>query len=94
MHATTQNTSTSTSNTTNAKAKRRGDAARAANAELAQIPDALAWSGLGRSTFYKKAAAGDIRMKKMGSRSLVVMSSLRDLIAKLPEATLRKPTTA
>ena len=84
----------STTTTSTTTTKRQGDATRAANAELAQIPDALAWSGIGRSTFYKRAAAGDIRMVEMGSRSLVVMSSLRDLIAKLPEATLRKPTAS
>ena len=96
MHATTQNTCTSSSTnassgSTNTKAKRQGDAQRAAHAATASVLDACAFSGIGRSTLYKKAAAGHLLLVKIGSRSLVDMASLRDMIAKLPEAKLRKP---
>lgn len=77
-------------NTANPRRK-PGDAARAAHAELAHIQDASAWSGIGRSTLYKRAAAGQIRLVKLGARSLVDMKSLRALMDNLPEASLRKP---
>jgi hypothetical protein len=81
-------------NTTDAtprpRRKAQGDASRAASAGLASIPDACAYAGCGRSTLYVRAAAGDLRMVKLGVKSLIDMDSLRAMIARLPEASLRQ----
>jgi hypothetical protein len=66
-----------------------GNAARAEHAGLASIPDACAFAGCGRSTLYLKAAAGELRLVKLGTKSLIDMDSLRGMLARLPEATLR-----
>jgi hypothetical protein len=66
-----------TSNATKAKIKPTGNAERAAHAALASIPDASAFSGIGRSTLYKKAEAGELLFVKAGSKTLVDMSTLR-----------------
>jgi hypothetical protein len=41
------------------------------------IPDASRVSGLSRSEIYRRLAAGDIRAVKSGSRTLILMDSLR-----------------
>ena len=74
---------------TSPNAKTQGNAERAAHAALASIADAVAWSGIGRSRLYELAAAGQVRFRKAGSRTLCDMASLKTLIASLPEATLR-----
>jgi excisionase family DNA binding protein len=70
-------------------AKRKGDAQQAAHAALAPIPDAYAYAGIGRSTLYTLVAAGELRLVKVGTRSLIDMASMRALIGRLPEASLR-----
>jgi hypothetical protein len=57
----------------------------------APIPDACRVSGLSRSEIYRRLAAGDIHAVKSGSRTLVLMDSLRAHIASLPAATFRAP---
>ena len=57
----------------------------------APIPDACRISGLSRSEIYRRLAAGDIHAVKSGSRTLVLMDSLRAHIASLPAATFRAP---
>jgi len=51
------------------------------------IPAACATSGLSRSEIYRRLAAGDIHAIKSGSRTLVLMDSLRAHLASLPPAT-------
>jgi hypothetical protein len=55
------------------------------------IPDAQRVSGLSRSEIYRRLAAGDIRAIKSGSRTLILMDSLRAHLAALPAATFRAP---
>ncbi len=50
---------------------------------------AVAWSGLSRSTIYRMAAHGRVRLVKAGRSTLVDAGSLRAVIAGLPPATLR-----
>ena len=57
----------------------------------APIPDACCISGLSRSEIYRRLAAGDIRAVKSGSRTLILMDSLRAHLASLPAATFRAP---
>jgi hypothetical protein len=58
----------------------------------AAIPDACRISGLSRSEIYRRLAAGDIQAIKSGSRTLVLMDSLRAHLASLPPATFRTRT--
>ena len=53
------------------RASSRGDAQRAAHAAFASIADACAYAGVGRSTMYARAAAGQVRLVKIGARTLV-----------------------
>jgi hypothetical protein len=55
------------------------------------IPDAQRVSGLSRSEIYRRLAAGDLCAVKSGSRTLVLMDSLRAHLASLPAATFRAP---
>lgn len=57
----------------------------------ASIPDACRISGLSRSEIYRRLAAGDIHAVKSGSRTLILMDSLRAHLANLPPATFRTP---
>jgi excisionase family DNA binding protein len=60
----------------------------------APIGDACQISGLSRSEIYRQLAAGDIRAIKSGSRTLILMESLRAYLASLPVATFRTPKGA
>lgn len=50
------------------------------------VPNAVRFSGIGRSTLYKLLGAGQIESRKLGGRTLVVTASLRAYIAALPDA--------
>ena len=50
---------------------------------------AVAWSGLSRSTIYRMAAQGRVRLVKAGRSTLVDADSLRAVVAGLPPATVR-----
>lgn len=58
--------------------------------EMVALPKASALFGLSRSGLYRLAAAGQIRMVKIGSRTLVDASSVRGFLRDLPEAQLRR----
>lgn len=58
------------------------------------IPEATIISGLSRSEIYRRLAAGDIRAVKSGSRTLVLVDSLRAHIASLPAAEFRAKAAA
>ena len=60
----------------------------------APIPDACRISGLSRSEIYRRLVTGDIRAVKSGSRTLILMDSLRAHLASLPLATFRAPKGA
>ena len=60
----------------------------------APIPDACRISGLSRSEIYRRLATGDIRAVKSGSRTLILMESLRAHLMSLPPATYRAPKGA
>jgi hypothetical protein len=57
----------------------------------APIRDACRVSGLSRSEMYRRLAAGDVRAIKSGSRTLILMDSLRAYLARLPAATFGAP---
>jgi hypothetical protein len=59
----------------------------------APISDAVRISGLSRSEIYRRLAVGDILAVKNGSRTLILMASVRDYLARLPAATFRAPAT-
>ncbi len=52
----------------------------------ASIPRACAMSGLSRSAIYRQAAAGRIRLIKVGRSTLVDMASVRHFLSGLPAA--------
>jgi hypothetical protein len=58
------------------------------------ISDAQRLSGLSRSEIYRRLAAGDLRAVKSGSRTLILMASLRAHLDSLPAATFRAPKAA
>ncbi|MGD0109012.1 MAG: helix-turn-helix domain-containing protein [Rhodopila sp.] len=60
----------------------------------ASIPDACRISGLSRSEIYRRLAVGDIHAVKNGSRTLILLDSLRAYLASLPAATFRAPRAA
>jgi hypothetical protein len=60
----------------------------------APIAEAVRISGLSRSEIYRRLTAGDIVAVKNGSRTLIVMASVRDYLARLPIATFRAPAAA
>lgn len=53
------------------------------------IPDAQRFSGLSRSELYRRLAAGDIKALKVGSRTLILVESLRQYLVSRPAATFR-----
>lgn len=55
---------------------------------------AAATSGLSRSTIYRAAGEGKIKLLKLGRSTLVDMESVRAFLASLPTATIRAPKQA
>lgn len=62
-------------------------------AEMGTIADTRARFGIPRSTQYRLAVAGHIRMIKLGRTTLVDFASVRAFLASAPEAALRSPGT-
>ncbi|WP_043358800.1 DNA-binding protein [Belnapia sp. F-4-1] len=58
------------------------------------LPHAPAVTGLSRSTIYREAARGNIRLIKAGRSTLVDMASMRAFLASLPTASIRAPQQA
>jgi hypothetical protein len=50
------------------------------------IPEAVALSGIGRSTLYKLFADGALVPRKSGKRTLILVSDLEKLVLALPVA--------
>jgi excisionase family DNA binding protein len=50
------------------------------------LTDAARRAGIGRTLLYEAINRGDLRVKKMGRRSLVLADDLRAWLASLPEA--------
>ncbi len=57
----------------------------------APIPEASRVSGLSCSEIYRRLAAGDISAVKSGSRTLIVMDSLRSASGQPPRGELPRP---
>lgn len=57
----------------------------------APIPKAIAILGIGRSTLYKEAARGNVRLIKCGWRTLVDIQQALEWMATLPEASIAAP---
>ena len=53
------------------------------------IDQAVRASGLSRATIYRLAGQGRIRPRKLGRRTLILASELRDLLQALPAAPIR-----
>ena len=62
-----------------------------ATAETGTIADTRARFGIPRSTLYRLAAAGHVRMVKLGRTTLVDFASVRAFLASAPAAALRSP---
>ena len=58
------------------------------------IPDAIRISGLSRSEIYRRLAAGDLEAIKSGTRTLILMDSIKRYLASLPTAQYRGPKAA
>lgn len=58
--------------------------------EMVPLPKAPGIFGLSRSALYRLAAAGQVRMLKIGSRTLVDAKSVRDFLETLPRIELRQ----
>ncbi len=58
------------------------------------IADAVTFSGLSRSEVYRQLATGKLRAVKSGSRTLVLVESIRAYLASLPAATFRAAKAA
>jgi hypothetical protein len=71
--------------------RRKESASATVEPLMVPIPEAQRFSGLSRSEIYRRLAGGDILAVKNGSRTLVVMESLRLYLASLPPATFRAP---
>lgn len=56
------------------------------------LPEAVQFSGLGRTRLYSLAAEGRISFRKCGKRTLVLADDLRRLLAELPPAPIRCPS--
>lgn len=56
--------------------------------EMMPLPRVPGWSGLSRTTLYRLAATGRIRMVKAGARTLVDCASVRAFLATLPPANI------
>lgn len=74
-----------------AKAKPRLDAASTAPVEMGTIADTRARFAIPRSTLYRLAAAGHVRMVKLGRTTLVDFASVRAFLANAPVAALCSP---
>ncbi len=77
-----------------AKENATGGSAPSRNPDILQplampLARAVTWSGLSRSTLYRMAAEGRVRLVKCGRSTLVDASSLRALVAALPPAAVR-----
>ena len=53
------------------------------------LPRAPAVTGMSRSAIYRAAAAGHIRLLKLGKSTLVDLASVRAFLASLPTAEIR-----
>jgi excisionase family DNA binding protein len=51
---------------------------------LLRLPDACRFIGVGRSKFYELVGRGEIEVVKVGTRTLVPMTSLEQFIRRLP----------
>ncbi len=55
------------------------------------VAAAMVASGLSRSSIYREAGRGNIRLLKLGRTTLVDMASVRAFLATLPVAPIRAP---
>ena len=60
-------------------------------AEMGTIADTRARFGIPRSTLYRLASAGHVRMVKLGRTTLVDFASVRAFLGNAPTVTLRAP---
>jgi excisionase family DNA binding protein len=60
----------------------------------APILDACRFSGLSRSEIYRCLGDGRLQAVKSGSRTLILMDTVRAYLASLPRATFRAPKSA
>ena len=58
------------------------------------VQGAVEISGMSRSAVYRELANGNLRAVKSGSRTLVLVESIRSYLANLPAATFRQARAA
>ena len=54
--------------------------------EAVSIAEASAMSGVGRTRLYAEIAGGNLRARKFGRRTIVLVSDLKTFLASLPSA--------
>jgi excisionase family DNA binding protein len=60
---------------------------------MISVADAMALAGLGKTSIYRLAAAGQFRIRKVGRRSLIERAEFASYLANLPAASLKQPKT-
>jgi hypothetical protein len=66
----------------------------APSTEMGRVPLACATFGVSRAGLYRLAGQGNVRLLKIGGRTLVDFSSVRAYLAGLPIANIRPPRKA
>ena len=59
---------------------------------LLTIPECCRLAAIGRTKFYELVASGEIPIRKVGRKTLVAASDLRDWVERLPVAETRSAT--
>lgn len=54
--------------------------------EAVSIAEAASMSGVGRTRLYSAISAGDLRARKFGRRTIILLSDLQAFLASLPSA--------
>ena len=59
---------------------------------LYTVGEACRTLSIGRTKFYALVASGEIPIRKIGTKTLVASSDLRDWVARIPKVEIRQPT--
>ena len=51
------------------------------------VPEFLAWARISRTTFYREAGAGRIKLRKIGAKTVVLRADAEAWLSALPTAT-------
>lgn len=60
------------------------------NTGAMSVNDFLAWASIGRTKFYEECAAGRLRIRKVGRKTVVTMTDAQEWLDALPVETPSK----